>query len=760
MAGHWRPDQAAVLGYTGGPLAVAAVPGAGKTHVLAGLTARLIAEGRTGDGAVLVVTYMRSAVANFRRRVAQFLTEAGLPPDQGYEVRTIHSLAARVVQERPDLAGLPAEGGVLGEEERRLLLSRLAWRWREANPAAFAGAVATPAGPDRERHLEKWAEAFPFLAGRLIEEFKQRLLTPEAAARLAARAPVGSFLPWVAEIYREYERTLAAAGQVDFTDLLVGARRVLDRDPGVAARLRQRWPYLCEDEAQDSSPIQQHLLQAIAGPGGNLVRVGDPNQAIMGSFTAADPAGFQAYLADPGVRRLTLEYAGRSGPCIREVANRFARWVALAYPDPELRGALLPLQIRPVADGSQANPEAERGSVMVRLFASLKEELEQVAAAAAMAVERYPDRTVAVLLPNNWLVGGLAEILERLGAPWRGLDPAQAAGRKVEELLPGRLVAALQFLAAPERYPWPGPGAAQPLLRVLWQTFGLELPAWLRGLLAGRPPEEWLYPPGGPGAIPARLAGAVAAAAGEHAPANGHAEAADALLTDMAAALIRVRGWLDASDRPLPELIHVLAADLDLAGEELAVAGFLAEQARQAALRLPDAARSDLLAELLGPGPQKDRQSFLRLLRETGEQLIEPGAVYVGTYHKAKGLEWDVVYLAGLNADQFPAFPSDPTRGDLDFLAGEPRDPLARSLGELQALLGGLTAEDAARAARREYVAERLRLVYVGITRARRQLRLSGNRGGSGGPALALQQVEHFRRECEALDSESAPSAG
>ncbi|MBC7237862.1 MAG: UvrD-helicase domain-containing protein, partial [Chloroflexi bacterium] len=81
-----RPSQAAILGYTGGRLAVSAVPGSGKTLVLALLAARLIVEGHIGDESeVLVVTVQNSAVSNISQRIRDILTGQGLPP-VGYRV--------------------------------------------------------------------------------------------------------------------------------------------------------------------------------------------------------------------------------------------------------------------------------------------------------------------------------------------------------------------------------------------------------------------------------------------------------------------------------------------------------------------------------------------------------------------------------------------------------------------------------------------------------------------------------------------------
>ena len=101
-----RPDQADVLDYQGGLAAVSAVPGSGKTLTLSLLAARLIVEGRIGNqGEVLVVTVQNSAVDNIGQRIRGILEEQGLPP-VGFRVCTLHKLAADILRQRLDLAGV------------------------------------------------------------------------------------------------------------------------------------------------------------------------------------------------------------------------------------------------------------------------------------------------------------------------------------------------------------------------------------------------------------------------------------------------------------------------------------------------------------------------------------------------------------------------------------------------------------------------------------------------------------------------------
>ncbi len=107
------------------------------------------------------------------------------------------------------------------------------------------------------------------------------MLTPaQLFTRLEAAQVSDAVLHMSADIYHEYQRSLNVRSAVDFSDLIRLALQALEMDPDYLRRLQQRWPYILEDEAQDSSRLQELILRKLVGSQGNWVRVGDPNQAI------------------------------------------------------------------------------------------------------------------------------------------------------------------------------------------------------------------------------------------------------------------------------------------------------------------------------------------------------------------------------------------------------------------------------------------------------------------------------------------------
>src|SRR5512142_1639513 len=252
-----RSSQARILQYTGGRLGISAVPGSGKTQTLSALAAQIVSSGGLApDQEVLVVTLVNSAVDNFTSRIADFIQSDSLMQRLGYRVRTLHGLAHDIVREAPALAGLDPEFSIMDEASSLNMIRGAADAWVRDNPEFIEAYVSPELDDQRRRRVASrdWPDYVESIAASFIRAAKDRHLSPyDLQAALAVSDLSLPLAQMGLEIYMEYESALAYRGAADFDDLIRLAYDALEASPQLLQRLHHRWPYILEDEAQDSS---------------------------------------------------------------------------------------------------------------------------------------------------------------------------------------------------------------------------------------------------------------------------------------------------------------------------------------------------------------------------------------------------------------------------------------------------------------------------------------------------------------------------
>ncbi len=453
-----RPAQSKILEYTGGPMGISAVPGSGKTFTLSLLAARLVerlteqaGDGFAGEREVLVVTFTNSAVENFRSRISQFVQEErGLLPGVGYRVRTLHGLAHDILRERPGLVGL-AEGFDIVDDRTAAAIKREAViGYLGSHPDAFSPFIL-PDYLQNPKRIEKslLTDAID-LADRVIRTAKELRLGPvQFQTALMRQAGTWPLLDFAGEIYAIYQRSLNVRGGVDFDDLIVLALQALDADPAYLSRLQDRWPYILEDEAQDSGLLQEEMLRRLTARSTNWVRVGDPNQAINTTFTSADQHFLRRFIARHPQQSRPLPNSGRSAQPIIDRANYLAAWSRSAHPVLGPEQALTEPAILPTPPGDpQPNPHPGDVPFMVydRVL-SPDEELDVLVKSLSRWLPKNTDQTVAVLVPDNLRGFGVTQALESSHLPFDDTllrsDSATRAAAKA-------LATALAYITRPQ----------------------------------------------------------------------------------------------------------------------------------------------------------------------------------------------------------------------------------------------------------------------------------------------------------------------
>jgi DNA helicase-2/ATP-dependent DNA helicase PcrA len=758
-----RPSQQQILRYNGGRLGIAAVPGAGKTHILSALAAKLIQEGRLGDDQeVLIVTLVNSAVDNFETRIKRFFDNP-LQALYKYRVRTLHGLAHDIVREKPAKVGLEERFSIIDEREAGFI------RRESVNAWLASHSLDDYLDPALDTSKRDWVkrqqlpDLLDSIALAFIRSSKDRLLTPEKL-RLKLDA---SFTPLpLAElgysIYADYQRALAYRGAVDFDDLIRLALTLLETDDEFRERLQYRYPFILEDEAQDSSLTQEKILsllsgslpsplrRGVGGEVGNWVRVGDPNQAIFETFTTASPELLRAFIQNnPSV---DMPESGRSQPSVLALANHLIDWVMTAHPDPNVRTALSVPHIVPVPENDpQQNPPDNPEAIK---FISTKYTPEQELEAVAKSIKGYVDSfvdfpieeqpTIAVLVPRNQRGVEMVNALRQ-----RGIEPIELISSTSEtRAAAGALSYLLSYLSEP--------GNARKLSKAYEvyrrDIFGSknvgaglasaqeeqddregrpyieQIPTLLRKMvdvenfIAPQNADDWL------------------STLSESEPVQ--------VIQELTQFRVNVQRWLNAVTLPIDQLVLTLAQDVFSDVSDLALANKLALVLRAAADDHPDWRLPELTAELAVIA--KNERRFIGF--SSDDAGFDPerhrGRAVVTTMHKAKGLEWDRVYMMSVNNYDFPSnMPNDRFISEKWFVRGG-LDLAAESLAQLTALKStseydGYEEGAATMRSRLDYVKERLRLLYVGITRAKQDLIVTWNTGrqGDATPSLAMSEL-------------------
>ncbi|MEO8395723.1 MAG: ATP-dependent helicase, partial [Chloroflexota bacterium] len=489
--------------------------------------------------------------------------------------------------------------------------------------------------------------------------------------------------------------------------------------------------------AQDSSQLQEQILRLLVGDKGNWVRVGDPNQAIYETFTTAKPEHLWNFLNEKGVTRRELPNSGRSAPPIIDLANTLIRWTKERHPDEAIRRRepLQPPFIEPAPHGDpQPNPPAE--SAKITLYGKALTPLEEIQAVVdslARWLPEHPNETAAVLVPRNKRGYEIVDALKSLHNPDIEYVELLQSTTSTREAA-GALGNILQYLADP---------SSSKLLGTVYKVWrrderedeasAARLENVVKLIRKCARVEDFLWPQLGRDWLRD----------------DAEITALTASDAEFGAQLLGFRGlvrrWQEAVLLPIDQLILILAQDLFQSSADLAIAHSIAVVLRQYGDQHPDWRLPNFTDELAVIA--RNERRFLGVDDENRgfNPEAHKGKVTITTMHSAKGLEWDRVYLLSINSYDFPSgLPNEQYMSEKWFI----RDRLnleAEALEQLKACTDPLTFEyregQATQQARLDYIAERLRLLYVGITRARKELIVTWNTGRRGDQQQAIPFV-------------------
>ena len=647
LEGLNEPQHQAVT-HTGAPLLVTAGAGSGKTRVLTRRIAYLLATGQARPSQILAITFTNKAAAEMRERVSTLVG----PEAARMQVSTFHSLCVRILRRHHDAAGLRSTFSIYDAADSQRLIKMIA----------------------EETNIETKRTSVRVLANR-ISDLKNELVTAANYAEIPHADPIDK---QVAAIYPLYQQRLHAANACDFDDLIMASVELLAHNPAIAEHYHRRFRHVLVDEYQDTNHAQYILVKHLVGDGrdgvepAQLTVVGDSDQSIY-AFRGATIRNIREFGDDfPGAREIVLDQNYRSTQNILSAANA----VISASPGR--------------ASKHLWTDAGEGDKIVINASASDRGEATWIIGEIDDLHDNgRPFGDIAIFFRTNAQSRVLEEVLMRAGIPYRVVGGTKFYERKeIKDAIaylravsnPDDTVNLRRIINEPRR--GMGKGAIAALLNhadAHAVSFGQAVAhAWWHGMKAQGMD---------PAAVPAAYAGFDTAT--QPPAVAALAPAASKSCTTFWQLLVDLRQSADNGRTPA----ELLDAVLDHSGY---LASLHASKDPQDAVRVENLAEFHAVAEEFSIStPEGTLADFLErvALVADADQLPEAGddgQVTLMTVHTAKGLEFPVVFVTGMEDGTFPH---------------------ARSLGSSSEL------------------DEERRLAYVAITRARERLYLT--RAGS-----------------------------
>jgi DNA helicase-2/ATP-dependent DNA helicase PcrA len=686
-----------------GPMLVIAGAGTGKTQVITRRIAWLIATRRARPSEILALTFTDKAADEMQARVDQLVP-------YGYTdaaVSTFHAFGDRLVREFALELGLPTGSRVLSRPEVVIFLRERLFEFELdqyrplGDPTRFLGALATLFSRCKDEDVSPQAY-LAFAAEITARAAQSRDGEPADEAARDAAAALGEEARRQTELARAYDRyqtLLRGAGLIDFGDQVSLALRLLRESPAARVDLQRRYRYILVDEFQDTNRAQSELVELLAAPHGNVTVVGDDDQSIYKFRGAAISNILEFKRRHSRVRQIVLRHNYRSHAPILDASYRLIR-----FNDPDR------LEVQ---NGIDKRLVAERGGtdkpVRHLVFATGSEESDQISREiAARIAAGAKAKDFAILVRANGDADPFLRSLNLAGVPWRFSGTSGLYARPDVRLLLAflRAIADLSSsvdvyaLAASDLYRLGGTdltaivNSARRRNRSVWEV--IEELSRQHGLLRLAPETR---------------------------------VAMERLVEDL-------RRFTElAHERPAGEVLYQFLRDSGLLARLASTDSVAAEEALQNIARFFEIirAQSDLLPDDRVVFVARHLQTLIDAGDDPATAEVDPDAeaVAVLTVHKAKGLEFPVVFMTGLIDGRFPA--------------RSRRDPLALPA---ELVHETLPEGDA-------HVQEERRLFYVGMTRARDELVLSHASDYGGRRARRVSQFV-----LEALDLPASAATG
>ena len=702
---NYREDQLPIIQYENGKMAVPAVPGAGKTFIVTNLVAKLLEEKRQGKGKILILTYMNSAVNNFKIRIKKILEEKNIDEKNSYEVMTIHSLAVKIIKEKPEIVMLNEDFNIADDLQKTMILNECINNFKiNGGEKAFRFFLKEQKDPIwADRQLDAWEKGFYDLVQNTISELKYKDITPQRLEEYLRENRRG-ILKIILPIYKEYERRLKANGLLDYDDMLILAYKALSIDEDLKIKYQNKYQYVFEDECQDSNEIQGKIIGLICEEHNNLVRVGDINQSITGTFSSSDPKFFKEFIEDSDYC-YRMDMSNRSSKDIINLANELTRYVTQNL-QPECRDALEQMDIKtvPKNKGYKENPKPDKYQISYKYYKTFDKEIEQTVKFVRNIHKRYPDKSIGILVPYNDHINLVAKELIKEDLEFEELGPNSLRKRRVID----NIAIIIDFILNCDEKE----KLIEVLDKVYIKTDNKEGKKDFLQLLreTNLTVEELLYD--------------------EECTKELIIDTDSDLYESFLFGLKNLKNIIEYPLTRIDKLILFIGNSMMMEDEERAIVDYLGFYVKYL-LAENNSMNLQQIYNLLSDRKNRVFSYIIEVVSEINGYEALPGSITVCNYHKSKGLEWDCVFLLGMTQFNFPDNIYEKFQCDKWYLKEKYKNPESNIKAEIDFMLHGEVTKNYAKEIKENLIKEKIRLLYVGITRAKEMLILSASEKNS-----------------------------
>ena len=636
-----RYEQKQLAHWKSGKMSVTAVPGAGKSHSLATTAAILIARNNLNiNKQLVIVTYTRSAAMAIEAKIKQHLIDLDISQD-GFMVNTLHGLALQIINNHPNFSKLNLTNSTLiNLTPNHKIIENSIDKWIDNNPLHYQSLLkGVVINESRTEQLRRKSilrnEIFPRFAYSIIREIKSSGLTLKDFEKINDRKHDNyQTLLLAVSLYKQYKTVMKSSDFIDYDDMIHEAINILD-DSDIRQVWQQKVFAVFEDEAQDSSPLQEKLISILASDHNNptfevnLVKVGDPNQAINSTFTAADPIYFNWFCeaCKKDKTLVKMNQAGRSNIDIINAANFSLKWMRdewikkqtnlkNSFSEQQTLEKNIPFHVQEIklVDKNDpqvnANPQSSNPGLEIHIPQDIYHSIKLIRQKIITILRKNRNQSIAILVRENTQSHFLAQNLKDFPEKYK-ISIYEVGKQNQFSQIPKDILTLLKFMDRPHSLSY-----LKNSLKILEKQNLIIKQDWNKIIMN---PEDFLY--------------------------------STSLLSEPEKSVIQARNYcrsLLKAKLELPSyyLIAFLGTILKYESMELASVQKLSDtiyDELNGTITLKNII--DVLKKII------DLEQFEEITEDNEQPYVRPNQVTIMTMHKSKGLDWNYVFLPFLHED-------------------------------------------------------------------------------------------------------------